>query len=227
MTHDAFTDRLSDYLDDELDAAERAAIDAHLAGCAACRDDARRAARGRRARGGARRTRRRQRDLWPVIAARIGARAASALSPFRRVLSARRFSFTLPQLAAAGLALMVLSGGARVDGAVGRSARGLRAGQRRTAAADVPPANFADPHYDEAVADLESTLEAGRDEARSRDRSACSRTTSPPSIAPSISAGARSPPIRPTCISTATWPRRGSASSRSCAVSARSPTAGS
>ena len=32
-THDAFNERLSEYLDNELDAAERAAVDAHLAEC--------------------------------------------------------------------------------------------------------------------------------------------------------------------------------------------------
>jgi len=37
MTSDPFTDRLSDYADGELDAAERAAVEAHLAGCAPCR----------------------------------------------------------------------------------------------------------------------------------------------------------------------------------------------
>ena len=34
MTTDAFTDRLSDYIDDEITGAERAAIEAHLATCA-------------------------------------------------------------------------------------------------------------------------------------------------------------------------------------------------
>ncbi len=37
-TEDLFTDRLSDYLDgEELSATERAAIEAHLATCGACR----------------------------------------------------------------------------------------------------------------------------------------------------------------------------------------------
>ena len=34
--HREFTDQLSDYLDDELSAGERAEIEAHLAGCAQC-----------------------------------------------------------------------------------------------------------------------------------------------------------------------------------------------
>ena len=35
--NDAWTDRLSEYLDDELSPAERAAIDEHLRGCPGCR----------------------------------------------------------------------------------------------------------------------------------------------------------------------------------------------
>jgi len=34
--HTEWTDKLSDYLDDELEAAERAAVDAHLRECADC-----------------------------------------------------------------------------------------------------------------------------------------------------------------------------------------------
>ena len=34
--HEKYIDRLSDYLDDELDPAARAEIDAHLAGCREC-----------------------------------------------------------------------------------------------------------------------------------------------------------------------------------------------
>lgn len=38
MIHDPWTDRLSEYLDDELAPAERAAADEHLLACAECRD---------------------------------------------------------------------------------------------------------------------------------------------------------------------------------------------
>ena len=37
MAHDAFTDRLSDYIDDEVGDEERRQIDAHLLTCADCR----------------------------------------------------------------------------------------------------------------------------------------------------------------------------------------------
>ena len=110
MSHH-WTDRLSEYLDGDLAEAERAALDSHLVGCEECRatlaelrrvvaraqglDDAPPAA-----------------DLWPGIARRIG--AASGGVPVvdlgaRR--ARRRVSFTLPQLAAAGIALMFVSGG--------------------------------------------------------------------------------------------------------------------
>ena len=34
--HEEWTDKLSEYLDDELPAGERAALERHLAGCASC-----------------------------------------------------------------------------------------------------------------------------------------------------------------------------------------------
>jgi tetratricopeptide (TPR) repeat protein len=81
----------------------------------------------------------------------------------------RRFSFTLTQLAAASLALIVLSGGLvwlarsgdpRADfPPVGATADPDDA----IAAPHIRPANFADEHYDEAVADLQRTLTTGRE----------------------------------------------------------------
>ena len=168
MTSDLFTDRLSDYADGELDAAERAAVEAHLAGCAPCRtalDELRAVvARAKALSDPAPPT-----DLWPGIAAQIAAPTARhpRVSPFRRALSSRRFSFTLPQLAAAGIALMVLSGGLvwmarsgdpRAD--FDPVSAHLEAPEENVPA--VRPANFADEHYDEAVADLQKTLESGR-----------------------------------------------------------------
>src|SRR4051812_20261781 len=111
MTKDLFIDRLSDYLDDELSAAERDAVDAHLKDCEDCRSTLRalqavvaEAARLQDSAPG--------RELWTGIAARIGSGGDSRVrvSPFRRAITAR-LSFTLPQLAAASLTLMVLSGG--------------------------------------------------------------------------------------------------------------------
>jgi hypothetical protein len=160
MTTDSFTDRLSDYLDDELSAPERAALDAHLAQCAGCRGTIEEL-RGVVLEAASLNDRAPSRDLWTGVAARIapGSQLRGFVSPFRRAISSR-LSFTLPQLAAAGLALMVLSGGLVWM---------ARSGDPR---ADFPPisaqvadgsaANFADPRYDEAIADLERSLEVVR-----------------------------------------------------------------
>lgn len=165
-TSDTFTDRLSDYLDDEVGAAERASIEAHLAGCADCRAtlDSLRAVMARAARleDSAPEV-----DLWPGVAARIqpAARRAARVSPFRRALSAQRFTFTLPQLAAASLALMVLSGGLVWMARSGDPRADFQPISAEAVPGDVvamAPANFADAHYDAAVADLEKTLEDGR-----------------------------------------------------------------
>jgi hypothetical protein len=156
---DTFTDRLSDYLDDELDAAERASVDRHLATCADCRATLAEL-RSVVARAAALEDQPPAADLWPGVAARLDPpRPAARVSLFRRVPVPRRFSFTLTQLAAASLTLVVLSGGLVWM---------ARSGDPRAdfdpvrASDDVAPANFAEAHYDEAIADLEATLLKGR-----------------------------------------------------------------
>lgn len=166
---DAFADRLSDYVDDEdLDPSERAAIDRHLVGCAACRlalDELRDvASRARTLVDTAP-----EADLWPGVVSR--------LSRVERVLPfpsrpPRQYSFTLSQLVAAGLALMVLSGGlvwiARIGGSrtdivpLAGAPQTTVTGQASTASLQITPANFADAQYDQAVADLERALGLGR-----------------------------------------------------------------
>jgi anti-sigma factor RsiW len=162
-TEDAFTDRLSDYLDgDDLSAHDRAEIDAHLETCSRCqttlaelREVAARAASLPDAAPTV--------DLWPGVAARL---APSTVLPFARPLH-RRFSFTLPQLVAAGLALMVLSGGLvsimQLDDPRASlpqaDAKGPDPNEAPIARSSVA---FADPNYDQAVADLEQILENGR-----------------------------------------------------------------
>ncbi len=111
---DQWTDRLSEYLDDELPPDERAAVEAHLRHCVACGAvlaDLKRIV----LRAQAVEDRPPSRDLWPAIAARIGAAPATAEDTgVVRVDSRRRrrWSFSLPELAAAGIALMAVSGGA-------------------------------------------------------------------------------------------------------------------
>jgi len=98
--HEEWTDKLSEYLDDELSPRERQAVESHLCGCAECAavlDDLTRVVER------AQRLDRRppRADLWDGIAARIETRGAAP----------RRVSFTLPQLAAAAVVLIAASAG--------------------------------------------------------------------------------------------------------------------
>src|SRR3989442_7859509 len=71
MTKDNWTDRLSEYVDGTLAVGERAALEAHLTGCAACAvtlEELRRVV----ARARALDDRPPAADLWPKIAAGIG-----------------------------------------------------------------------------------------------------------------------------------------------------------
>jgi anti-sigma factor RsiW len=146
---DQWTDRLSEYLDDELDAGERRDLEAHLSTCASCRTtlDELGAVISR---AQAMTDRGPDADLWPGIAQRIATMGQSV-----------RYTFSLPQLAAAGIALMVLSGGAVW------MARRQAAEPPPTQATVIEdptavPVNLADAPYDRAVADLQRALEGGR-----------------------------------------------------------------
>jgi len=101
--NDQWTDRLSEYVDGELANGERTALEAHLATCAACRatvEDLRKVvARARALDDSAPKA-----NLWPGVAKRIGAGKVVDIR-------SRRFSFNVPQLIAASIALMLLSGG--------------------------------------------------------------------------------------------------------------------
>ncbi|HEY6210638.1 MAG TPA: zf-HC2 domain-containing protein [Vicinamibacterales bacterium] len=161
--HQEWTDKLSDYLDDELGADERAAVAAHLATCTHC---AQVAADLEKVVTKARTIAPRppQGDLWPGVHARI-----NRLQP-------RRFSFTLPQLAAAAVLLIAVSGGAAWTIAQRSTPAPVAAVTPATVEApqpvvDTPPAparpmvanvSFADAQYDAAVTDLEKALKTGR-----------------------------------------------------------------
>jgi anti-sigma factor RsiW len=190
--HEEWTDQLSDYIDGELPADDRGAVEAHLlicAPCAAVLNDLKRVV----ARAQSVHARLPQADMWAGIADRIEAGRLAAdpelVLPFSR-RSARRFALTLPQLATAAALLMAVSGGIAWQAAV-RSPEGLRhtasapatapgrgaaqgfsrdvaqgfspASDTDTATADrVVPVGLADAQYDAAVADLEQALKAGR-----------------------------------------------------------------
>jgi len=166
---DLWTDRLSEYVDDELTPGERAALEAHLASCRECTATIAElravVERARELPGRPPAT-----ELWPGVEQRLdipharldNVRAHRAAAQGAK---AKRFSFTLPQLVAAGLALMVMSGGG-----VWVLQHGGRATSMPPVAATDPvalppralPAGMADPRYDEAIADLQQALDAGR-----------------------------------------------------------------
>ena len=164
---DAWTDRLSEYLDEELAPEERAALAAHLEECAECSatlaDLRRVVARARALEPAGPAT-----DLWPGIAERIGAGSGPVRAVSRERF--RRISFSLPQLLAAGIALMVLSGGS-VWLVQSRGNPSLPLATHPTPSplastgGGVTPVGWqrrAAPGYDAAVADLERVLEQGR-----------------------------------------------------------------
>lgn len=114
---DRYTERLSEYLDEELDTAERSELEKHLLECAACtatlaglkRVVARAGALAEDA--DARVDARVAAGLWPGIAARI--QSPPRAIPIRRAGGPdRRASFSMPQLLAACLVAAVLSGAA-------------------------------------------------------------------------------------------------------------------
>jgi anti-sigma factor RsiW len=162
MISDPWTARLSDYLDGELSDAERRALERHLGACPACTA----ALAGlvhviERAR--ALPDRPPAADLWSGVAARI-AEAPSPAAP--RAVQSRRWAFSLPQLAAAVLAVAFTSGGAAWLLArytsPGPAAPVATAPAPALAAPAVLPAGLAGARYDAAVADLERVLAEDR-----------------------------------------------------------------
>jgi anti-sigma factor RsiW len=155
---DQWTDRLSEYLDGEMKGSERAFLEAHLERCEDCQETL---AGLRRVVMRARSLEDRQpaNDLWTGVSERIGVPARTVVLPARR-----GFTFSLPQLLAAGIALAVLSAS---------GAWMLHPGVQTVAVQPVPaaPGNVtvtpvgapsAAQSYDAAVQDLEQVLTEGR-----------------------------------------------------------------
>jgi tetratricopeptide (TPR) repeat protein len=160
MSHH-YTDQLSDYLDGELSAAERAAVESHLAGCRECSVTLEEL-RAVVARAATLPVRPPADDLWPGIEPRLAGARDGQIVSFKAARTSRRFSFTVPQLAAAGIALMVMSGGGVWVLQHGGRATSMPPVAATSEPPAVVPAALIDPRYDEAIADLEQALQAGR-----------------------------------------------------------------
>ncbi|MGE5801798.1 MAG: zf-HC2 domain-containing protein [Gemmatimonadota bacterium] len=108
--NDLWTNRLSEYIDGELDNTERTALEAHLATCGQCfatLADLRQVV----ARAKTLEDREPAKDLWAGIRAGLTPARSAVTGPPALRPSGRRFSFSIPQLLAASIALVLLSGG--------------------------------------------------------------------------------------------------------------------
>lgn len=157
---DQWTDRLSEYLDGELPEAERPALEQHLAGCEACRATLAEL-RSVVARAASLEDRPPAADLWAGIADRIGAAGAERKAGAR--WRALRLTLTVPQLAAAAVALMTVSAGgvwlANSRQAVPAEAARPVSANRLTG---VAPVSLVEGPYESAVRDLEKVVQQGR-----------------------------------------------------------------
>ena len=162
-----WTEKLSDYLDGGMTADEQARLEAALEGdveLGRVLEDL----RSVREVAGSLPRRSPEGDLWPGIEARIGAsdRAVVPLASGGR--TRHRFSFTVPQLAAAAVALLVL-GSASVWVALNAGA-GVSGNEPPVAVTPLPEAGFAAApeeglafSYERAIEGLEEQLRVGRD----------------------------------------------------------------
>jgi anti-sigma factor RsiW len=172
INSDPWTDRLSEYLDEELAPSERAALERHLATCPACTQTLS-DLRSVLARARALDDRAPRHDLWPAIAAMVGPGQA-VVTPIGS--DRRRFSFSAPQLAAAAVLIMLGSGGLAWV-LRGPASPAVGAVAAAPAALPAPPASAsvravrnpfetrqptAQQSYDAAVADLQQVLAEGR-----------------------------------------------------------------
>jgi anti-sigma factor RsiW len=155
------TERLSAYIDGELTADERTSVEQHLETCADCQGvlaDL----RGIVVRARSLEDRPPENDLWTGIEARLEERPV--VVPLETHRARRRLSFTLPQMAAAAVALIVLSVSATWWARSGAE-RGTDAGPPVAAVQPdaATPTQLASLDYDTAVADFEKLLAMYRD----------------------------------------------------------------
>lgn len=164
-----WTDRLSDYLDGDLSPEEARALELHVESCAPCAaalDEIRAVV----AAAAALPEHPPARDLWPGIEARLTPRTTEGVTADVTSIQAfrgrgRRVSVTVPQLIAAGLALVVFSAGG-VWLAMGSEGRAV-AGMPPEAAEATAPVQSPFTHtaaWEEAVTELQGEFDLRRSE---------------------------------------------------------------
>lgn len=167
MIQEHWTDRLSDYIDGELAPEDAEALEAHLLECADC-GRALYELRAVVARGGQVIDRPPDTDLWPGIASRIAVEDAGDVGRMRT----RRLSFSIPQLVAASLVLMLLSGStiylmlkrdgtSQVAAAPTQSDKGAPVTTDRALAMPIAVTSPAAENYNVAINELEDALASG------------------------------------------------------------------
>ncbi len=162
---DQWTDRLSEYLDGELDQEERRRLEAHLADCAVCAEvlvELRGVADAARALSDTEPSH----DLWPGVAARIRSAATGEHAAAARRTQRWRVTLSVPQLLAAAVAFLV----------VGASASLMVGPQEDTVPVAVVSDDLGDdamlpvgfsaggPEYESVIAELQHALDAHRKE---------------------------------------------------------------
>lgn len=157
--HDMTSQQLSDYVDGELTAAESTVVETHVAQCDDCRAIIEQL-RGLVAAAGALSGTPPEADLWPGIESRI---ATARTVPVEVMTPGRRVTFTLPQLAAAAVLLMLLSGGIVFLLRPASPQPETPIADAAPLADGIVPASLTDESFDDAVADLERILAAGRE----------------------------------------------------------------
>jgi hypothetical protein len=155
---DQWTDRLSEYVDGDLDETRRSALEAHLVDCDQCRTtlvELRRVVDRARAMD----ERPPAHDLWPGIAGHIGLSTDDLAQRRAR----RRISFTVPQLIAAGVALIAVSvGTARLVSNRAPTPSTATSAPSRLSAVQAALWNKADSSADQEVDELRLALAEGQ-----------------------------------------------------------------
>ncbi len=165
---DHWTGRLSEYLDGDVTESERAQLEGHIAACSDCRAVLEQLEVVKR-RAETLEDRPPQSELWPGIAERIREipRDGSVVIGLgeRRPGHGRQFTFTVPQLIAAGIALMVVSAAGvwLAHSAVSRGYSVPAAAETQPFVGSAVLAGFDVVQYDAAVAELEQVLSEARE----------------------------------------------------------------